>query len=56
VHRAYLQERRAGGPVVGALVVVEEVGVLGVEHCPGRKPPFLAVKRPVRPYKSTIQN
>ena len=23
--------------------------------CPGREPPFLAVKSPVRPYKSTIQ-
>ncbi len=29
--------------------------VLG-RHCPGRKPPFLAVKRPARPYKSPIQN
>jgi hypothetical protein len=25
-------------------------------HCPGRKPPFSAVKRPARPYKSAIQN
>jgi hypothetical protein len=25
-------------------------------HCPGRKPPFSAVKRPARPYKSPIQN
>jgi hypothetical protein len=24
--------------------------------CPGRKSPFLAVKRPARPYKNTIQN
>ena len=24
--------------------------------CPGRKPKFLAVKRPARPFKSTIQN
>jgi hypothetical protein len=23
--------------------------------CPGRKPPFLAVKRPPRPYKIAIQ-
>jgi hypothetical protein len=23
-------------------------------YCPGRKPPFLVVKRPARPYKSTI--
>jgi hypothetical protein len=25
-------------------------------HCPRRKPPFSAVKRPARPYKSPIQN
>jgi hypothetical protein len=25
-------------------------------HCPRRKPPFLAVKRPARPYKGPIQN
>ena len=25
-------------------------------HCPGREPPFSAVKHPVRPYKNTIQN
>ena len=25
-------------------------------HCPRRKPPFFAVKRPARPYKSAIQN
>jgi hypothetical protein len=24
--------------------------------CPGRKPPFSAVKRPVRPYKNPIQH
>jgi hypothetical protein len=24
-------------------------------HCPGQKPPFLAVKRPARPYKTAIQ-
>jgi hypothetical protein len=27
-----------------------------LRHCPGRKPAFLAVKRPARPYKSPIQN
>jgi hypothetical protein len=26
------------------------------DHCPGRKPPFWAVKRPARPYKSPTQN
>jgi hypothetical protein len=25
-------------------------------NCPGQKPPFSAVKRPARPYKSPIQN
>jgi hypothetical protein len=25
------------------------------QDCPGRKPPFLAVKRPARPYKSAIE-
>ena len=25
-------------------------------NCPGRKPPFWAIKRPARPYKSHIQN
>jgi hypothetical protein len=25
-------------------------------NCPGRKPPVLGVKRPVRPYKSAIKN
>jgi hypothetical protein len=25
-------------------------------NCPRRKPPFWAVKRPARPYKSPIQN
>jgi hypothetical protein len=33
-----------------------EVGLPGLaRHCPGRNPPFLAVKRPARPYKSPIQ-
>jgi hypothetical protein len=27
-----------------------------VDPCPRRKPPFWAVKRPARPYKSAIQN
>ena len=26
------------------------------DDCPGRKPAFLCVKRPARPYKSPIQN
>jgi hypothetical protein len=33
------------------------VGVVDLRvRCPGRKPPFLAVKRPACPYKSPIQN
>jgi hypothetical protein len=28
----------------------------GLDPCPGPKPPFLAVKRPARPYKSAIQH
>jgi hypothetical protein len=27
-----------------------------VEDCPGRKPPFLAIKRPAHPYKCATQN
>ena len=27
-----------------------------LRDCPGRKPPFLAVKRPPRPYKTAMQN
>jgi hypothetical protein len=27
-----------------------------VGNCPGRKPPFFAVKRPARPYKTAIEN
>ena len=26
------------------------------DHCPGKKPPFLTVKRPARPYKNPVQN
>jgi hypothetical protein len=37
---------RGGVPVV----VVRRARV-----CPGRKPPFLCVKRPARPYKNAIQ-
>jgi hypothetical protein len=32
-----------------------DVGV-SLASCPGRKPPFLTVKRPARPYKSAIEN
>jgi hypothetical protein len=30
-------------------------GTEAFHHCPGRKPLFLAVKRPARPYKSAIE-
>jgi hypothetical protein len=45
------------GPAEGA--VANPLGGLVVAaraHCPGRKLPFLAVKRPARPYKSPIQH
>ena len=28
----------------------------GSGHCPGRTPPFWAVKRPARPHKSAMEN
>ena len=34
----------------------ERAGAVPRSHCPGRKPPFSAVKRPALPYKSPIQN
>jgi hypothetical protein len=43
--------RRRRGRGAGVAVVAVRVRV----DCPGRKPPFLAVKRPARPYKSAIQ-
>ena len=42
-----LRERARRGAVVEDVLPLD---------CPGRKPPFLAVKRPVRPYKNAIQN
>ena len=40
--------------------VEDHVGLLHagevVVRCVGRKPPFLAIKHPARPYKSAIQN
>ena len=41
--------RRSGGVTVG-LAAGQAV------TCPGRKPPFLAVKPPARPHKSALQN
>jgi hypothetical protein len=40
--------RRRGG--------AEEHDAVGRAHCPGQRPPCLAVKRPARPYKSRIEN
>ena len=39
-----------------ALGVEEDEAERQYLDCPGQKPPFLAVKRPARPYKTTIQN
>jgi hypothetical protein len=36
-------------PILGAMSVTSRM------LCPGRKPPFLYVKRPARPYKTAIQ-
>ena len=38
-----------------ALLVLQRALVLG-PHCPDRKTPFFAVKRPAGPYKSAIEN
>jgi hypothetical protein len=43
-----LELGRASEVVLGLLVLL-------LFLCPGRKPPFLAVKRPVRPDKSAIK-
>ena len=45
--------RTAALPVAGNETVATAVHVTA---CPGRKPPFWAVKCPARPYKSAIQN
>jgi hypothetical protein len=37
-------------------VAEPELGELTGRHFPGRKPPFVAIKHPVHPYKSPIQN
>jgi hypothetical protein len=44
--------------VLAVAVVVHAVRDFGLRRCdcPGQKPPFLAVKRSARPYKSTIEN
>jgi hypothetical protein len=57
VHPGANDVRHAEGHVVllhGDVGLLRELGLR--LHCPGRKPPFLAVKRPARPYKSAIQN
>jgi hypothetical protein len=45
---------RVGRPAV-ALPEAGTVDLVFGLPGPGRKPPFLAVKRPARPYKSTIE-
>ena len=45
-------------PRRGRTIIMPESGVFSESFMtiyPGRKPPFLAVKRPARPYKSAIQ-
>jgi hypothetical protein len=37
-------------------VVAQPVEREAAGHCPGRKPPFWAIKHPARPYKGAIQN
>jgi hypothetical protein len=44
--------RRGLGVAAGGPEGAEEASGM---HCPARKPPFWAVKRPARPYKSAIQ-
>jgi hypothetical protein len=43
------------GVELAARALIEAVHELP-RHCPGRKPPFSAIKRLARPCKSTIQN
>jgi hypothetical protein len=51
------QRRELGGPPLRVLQPEQaRASLLRLAHCPGRKPPFLAAKRPARPYKSAIQN
>ena len=52
------QQRAEGAPTLGRAQPFEvvEVPAAAEGDCPGRKPPLLAVKHPVRPYKSTIEN
>jgi hypothetical protein len=37
------------------IVVTLTCVVVSIAVCPGRKPPFLAVKHPARPYKRAVQ-
>jgi hypothetical protein len=48
--------RAAGSPAPHPVDDHDVTPVPRVRHCPGRKPPFWAVRRPARPYKSPIQN
>ena len=39
-----------------AIEAMMRASAFGSSHCPGREPPFSAVTRPARPYKTAIQN
>jgi hypothetical protein len=41
---------------VGARGAAAHAELAAADHCPGRKPPFLAAKHPARPYKRTVEN
>jgi hypothetical protein len=42
-------------PAAPDLVRCDRIAVVKVDNCPGRKPPFLAVMRPLRPLKNAVQ-
>jgi hypothetical protein len=56
IHPAPAGGASGGGPGQGGQGAGGRSHWFGAEFCPGREPPFLAVKRPARPYKSAIQN
>jgi hypothetical protein len=48
-------KRGPTGPLGPLELAALDVACVRGGHCPGREPPFLAVKRPARSYKSAIQ-
>jgi hypothetical protein len=52
-----LKVSKEHGVRLGEALFADEGLALALQpHCPGQKPPKRAVKRPARPYKSSIQN